>query len=159
MSGAALILAAAGLLAGCAVEYPKVRSTIAIGPGASGAKPISGRVVDQQGGPVVGATIGVYDREKKLVAGGATDIDGNFAIAGLAPGEYSLIIDVQGFRSAKAERLVVAEGSSISLKCTLAWSATAVPLGDPPSMIDGKSTTSGAVITEHYDGRLCVDPQ
>ncbi len=59
---------------------------------------ISGRLVDQQGGVVVNATITLTETSKKTVSSQKTSASGDFSLAGLLPGTYTLTVESPGFK-------------------------------------------------------------
>jgi hypothetical protein len=69
---------------------------------------VTGRVT-AQGRPVADAQIGVTDRETNRVRGTRTSANGDYAVAGLAPGVYSVRVLRVGFAPLTQEiRLLVA---------------------------------------------------
>jgi hypothetical protein len=92
------------------------------------------------------------------IGGAATDIEGKFTTQPLRPGAYSVIVQAQGFRPAKANNIMITNDSNIVLLCTLAYASETICFGDPPPMIDAKSASSGAVISEGSNGQIYVDP-
>ncbi|HYP52584.1 MAG TPA: carboxypeptidase-like regulatory domain-containing protein, partial [Pyrinomonadaceae bacterium] len=79
---------------------------------------IAGRVVNQKGEPVAGATVTATDASgRKRQA--TTDGEGRFRIEGLAPGSYGVTANAKGFAEAQAAGVVVAEGQAASLDLRL----------------------------------------
>ena len=68
---------------------------------------ISGKVIDQETKmPVEYASIAIYSaKDSTLVTGTITDIDGNFKITGLNPGEYYIQVNFVGFEKKETEKI------------------------------------------------------
>src|SRR5258708_4052839 len=66
---------------------------------------MSGRVVDQQGNVVPNATVNAIEPSKKLTITTKSTDAGEFNLAGLQPGNYTVEVVVTGFK--KLERLNV----------------------------------------------------
>ena len=90
--------------------------------GASAQQPatgsLRGQISDEFGGVIVGATVTVLDSNGKARTA-TTDSDGNFAIAGLAPGRYTLRTVAPGFAPYESADVEVAPGRNTPLKITL----------------------------------------
>lgn len=114
---------------------------------------ISGKVVDSNNAPIVGATViatltttGV---ERTLV----TDGDGRYTFIKLPPGNYTIRASAQGFGIKEQTDLVTVSGQSIQLNFTLAPASVTVEQvvtigGDDAPMIDTTRTVVGGTITE-----------
>lgn len=59
---------------------------------------ISGRVLDQQGAAVVGATVTAEEPDKNLVQSVKTSDQGEFVFAALQPGNYKVSVESPGFK-------------------------------------------------------------
>ena len=66
---------------------------------------ISGKVTDAEGEPLQSANVSVTGTGK----GAATDIDGNFQIYNVSPGQYRLIISIVGYKTQKINIEVFAD--------------------------------------------------
>ena len=69
---------------------------------------ISGRVIDQAGAAVPGATVEVTNLEKGASRTAVTDAQGNYLVPLLLPGRYKVAISLAGFDTFVAENTVVA---------------------------------------------------
>jgi protocatechuate 3,4-dioxygenase beta subunit len=65
---------------------------------------MSGRVVDQQGAVVANATVTAMEKDKKVNTVTKTTDSGEFTLAGLLPGNYTVEVAATGFK--KLERLI-----------------------------------------------------
>src|ERR1039457_2056996 len=59
---------------------------------------LNGHVVDQQGSAVPNANVTAIEATKKLTVATNTTGAGDFSIAGLAPGNYSIAVEASGFK-------------------------------------------------------------
>src|ERR1035438_6795690 len=59
---------------------------------------LNGRVVDQQGSAVPNARVTATEPTKKLTVTTNTTEAGDFSVAGLEPGNYSVSVEAQGFK-------------------------------------------------------------
>jgi hypothetical protein len=79
---------------------------------------ISGQIMDELGGVIVGAKISATDAQ-----GGeheaTTDAQGKYLLSGLTPGAYSLRVNVAGFALHQTDEIKVVAGGSVSLDITL----------------------------------------
>lgn len=71
----------------------------------SGTASIGGRVTDPQGGLAVGATVTVTKAATALTRTTVTNNSGQYQIAALPPGTYTLTVTLAGFRTAKYDQL------------------------------------------------------
>ncbi len=65
----------------------------------SGADMVSGTIRDNSGNPVCGAFVFAVDNNQQISAYGISDANGNYTIAGLVPGSYSIGTDKYGYTS------------------------------------------------------------
>lgn len=78
---------------------------------------LSGRVVDDQGGVLPGATVTIVGSDRTVDA--TTDDAGRFRFLNLAPGSYRVSVALQGFATAIREDVVVNVGASVELPVAL----------------------------------------
>lgn len=77
---------------------------------------IFGKVIDDEtGDPLVGANVVLEGTTK----GAATDIEGKFAIHGIQPGTYTLIVSVVSYASKRIEKLIVEENQKVEVNISL----------------------------------------
>jgi hypothetical protein len=78
-----------------------------------------GRVLDQAGAALPGATVTATatrtNTSRPFVSGG----DGSYSFPGLAPGEYELRVELNGFRSLTRQGIVIATGETVRLDVQL----------------------------------------
>src|SRR4051812_1825495 len=73
---------------------------------------LQGSVTDAQGGVVPGASITLTSKETAITRTATTSNSGVYAISGLAPGPYSLVVEKQGFARKELGNLTIANEQS-----------------------------------------------
>ena len=73
---------------------------------------ITGHVNDPQGANLPGATVTLYAREHSFRIRTTTDSTGAYRFEKLAPGEYFIEAQAEGFASASARRVIVERGQA-----------------------------------------------
>ena len=68
---------------------------------------ITGHVKDPEGANLPGATVTLYGRERTFSLTTTTDSTGTYRFERLAPGEYLVEAEEEGFASANAQQVVV----------------------------------------------------
>ncbi|HEY3742706.1 MAG TPA: carboxypeptidase regulatory-like domain-containing protein, partial [Bryobacteraceae bacterium] len=76
---------------------------------------MSGRLVDQQGGVVVNALVTVTEVAKKTAATQHTSANGDFTVAGLLPGTYTLVAEAPGFKKLTRTNIVLDANDKLAL--------------------------------------------
>jgi hypothetical protein len=71
---------------------------------------ITGQVKDPQGASLPGATVTLYARERTFSLTTTTDSTGSYRFERLAPGEYLIEAEAEGFASASAKQVVIERG-------------------------------------------------
>ena len=80
---------------------------------------IEGRITDPKGAAVSGATVTVTDEVNNQTATALSDAKGQYKIAGLPPGNYTVVISAPGFGDARRETVQVTEGATLRLDIKL----------------------------------------
>jgi hypothetical protein len=78
-----------------------------------------GRVVDQAGEPVPGATVTATASNTRLTRTVTTDQNGNYAVPGLVPDSYQVRIQLSGFRALTREGLRLSTGETVRMDSRL----------------------------------------
>jgi len=127
----------------------------------NGSGVISGKVLDQVGKPIQGASVAVKNEATNATLSAMTDADGGFSITGLPPGNYTVETTASGFgkgiRSGiqitpeKAEDLTitmnVASLSQVAtVEETISVAAQLAPSGNTLEATSAKTEISGALI-------------
>src|SRR5260370_249555 len=76
-------------------------------------------VKDPKGNAVTNATVSVRDVAKGLERAGSSDGQGGYSVRQLAPGTYSVTVDVSGFAKAEATGVAITVGEMAELPVTL----------------------------------------
>ncbi|MEK6283581.1 MAG: TonB-dependent receptor [Acidobacteriota bacterium] len=118
---------------------------------------ITGHVKDPQGANVPGATVTLYGRERTFSLNTTTDSTGSFRFDKLAPGEYLLEAQAEGFASASAQQVVVERGQSatldISLELSGVRSTVVVTASDTAQSVDEVSKAVTVIDRQEMDER------
>lgn len=80
---------------------------------------IEGKVSDQKGGPVAGASVTITDQATQQKFTAVTDQQGQFKVEGLGAGVYTVVISATGFNDARKEAVKVDEGGVAPLDLRL----------------------------------------
>src|SRR5688500_8916933 len=76
---------------------------------------ISGTVVDQQGQVVPGATVTVVNEATSDARVAVTDAQGNFLVSNLQPGQYTVRVVLQSFRTLERTNIVLSAGERLAV--------------------------------------------
>lgn len=100
------------LVCALAVSSPaRAQQTVDVGS-------LSGRVVDESGSAIPGASVTVTHTATNVVASAVTELDGRFRFPYLRIGVYDIVVNLPGF-SPVTRRLTVSAGSAFELPITL----------------------------------------
>jgi hypothetical protein len=80
---------------------------------------LSGVVVDAQGGIIPGATVVVKNNATAAESRTVTGSTGEFVVAGLVPGRYTVTVSLMGFKTFVAPDVQVVAATPLSLKAAL----------------------------------------
>ncbi len=108
---------------------------------------IDGKVVDEQGGVLPGVSVTVTGLGAPQTV--YTDARGEFHVVNLAPGNYTLVLALQGFSTVNRENVLVTLGKNTELSVPMKLSsvaATVTVTGEVP-VISTKKVETGAAIT------------
>src|SRR5262245_34051883 len=86
---------------------------------------LAGRVMDESGGVLPGATVTATHQASGTVVTRLTDVEGRFYLPALRVGTWDLTIVLAGFASEARKGLVLEIGAVLSLELTLAVEARA----------------------------------
>lgn len=121
------------------------------------ASAITGKVLDAQGASLPGATVTLYGNESNLRLTTNTDSNGAYRFDKLAPAEYLLEAQAQGFAPASARRVVVRRGQAAALDIPLELSGirstVVVTASDTPQSVDEVSKAVTVVDAQEIDER------
>src|SRR5437773_8893294 len=118
---------------------------------------LTGHVKDPQGANLPGAFVTLYARERNFSLTTTTDSTGTYGFEKLAPGEYLVEAEAEGFASASAQRVVVERGQTSILDIPLGFSGVrstvVVTASDTPQSVDEVSKAVTVVDRKEIDER------
>ena len=123
----------------------------------SGTTTITGHVKDPQGAHLPGATVTLHGRERTFSLTTTTDSTGTYRFDRLAPGEYLVEAEAEGFASASANQVSVERGQQATLDIPLELSGVrstvVVTASDTPQSVDEVSKAVTVVDRQEIDER------
>jgi hypothetical protein len=112
---------------------------------------IEGRITDQTGAAVAGATVSITEKATGRVITVTTNDEGYFEARSLPPGSYAVQVERQGFASAKIGNLTVQTGqvanADVSLKVGDVKEIVEIAAGETQLQVDTSRQTVDGVIT------------
>jgi outer membrane receptor protein involved in Fe transport len=111
---------------------------------------IQGTVSDAQGGVLPGVSLTLRNTETGAVRSTVTESDGQYRLAGLQPGTYSLKAELQGFATVEVERMTITIGLQLQQDFKLQLQSlqeTVTVTGEAP-VIEVTRTEVAQVITQ-----------
>jgi len=109
---------------------------------------ITGRIVDDQGAAVPGATVTAKNEQTGFVRSTTSDGEGVFRLAALPVGNYDLLAELQGFTKIESKGIVVNVGQTLDLNLTLKLASvqeTITVSGETPLIQTSSSSVGGVV--------------
>ncbi len=131
-----------------------------------GTATLTGTIADSKGASIPGATIHVRNVDTNGMRQIGTSEDGSYTITNLAPGNYELTVERQGFRTHKATDMVLELGEVQRLDVSMQVGSVTESISvtaDPPLINTESGAIKGDVITNQQineiplDGRDFVD--
>jgi outer membrane receptor protein involved in Fe transport len=109
---------------------------------------IAGRVLDQQGGAIPGATVTARNPETGLVRIETTDNAGGYRLAALPVAAYEVRVEIEGFQTVSHQDVAVNVGQtqSIDYRLRIAGIAQDVTVTGTTPLIDATSSSVGQVV-------------
>ena len=109
---------------------------------------VNGRLLDEQGRPVAGATVTLTNPRTGLIRSDASNNEGLYRIAGLPAGLYDVAASLSGFTTVEQHGVVVDVGAVVRIDFALAVAAVAVTLDVVASspLIEVGSPVVGGVV-------------
>lgn len=116
---------------------------------------ISGTVNDPNGAVVPGATVTVTNIETNVSASATTNDSGAYNFPLLLPGKYKVSTNIEGFKTAVREQLMLNVDDRLTVDFTLEIGATTeVNIVADTELVERGSVTTGTVITERQISEL-----
>ncbi len=108
-----------------------------------------GKVIDQTGANVVGATVAIRNTATNETRTARTESDGQYTVSNLAPGTYDVIISMTGFRPLEEKNLELAADQTARLDANLQVGATTetVTVAADVGLLNTETSTKGDLIT------------
>lgn len=116
---------------------------------------LSGRVIDEQGASIPGATVLVTETQQ----GTATDSQGRYNIIGISPGTYTIRVSFVGYTTKLVEGVLITSDRTQNLDVTLTEEVVQggeVVVEAIRPVVDPNQTTSRALVTGEEISRLPV---
>ena len=136
---------------------------VALGPAATvSAQEIRGsllgRIIDPSGASIPGAKVIIVNQATNLVVEVMTNIEGNYVAAFLAPGEYTLSVEKQGFNKATRGDVIVRTQDRLTFDFTLQPGSVteSITVTAASPMIQTSSADFGQVVNNTFMNRLPV---
>src|SRR6185436_4368113 len=110
---------------------------------------LTGKITDQAGAAVPGATVSIKNVETNIVNTTTTNADGSYNFPLLQPGKYALSVTQQGFKSVQRNNLELRVADKLTLDVQLEVGAaieSVTVVGSAPTLETG-SVTTGTVIS------------
>ncbi|MEZ4959711.1 MAG: carboxypeptidase regulatory-like domain-containing protein [Saprospiraceae bacterium] len=130
-------------------QNPKPTALILKDLSRQGLASLQGMVRDGDNGqPIIFGTVAVY-KNRTLITGTETDLDGYYSLNELEPGKYDIVFSYTGYNESKVEGIQVGEGKSYQLNGNLSAGVVLeeVVVTYSRPMIEQDNTTQGAVIS------------
>ena len=111
---------------------------------------LNGRVTDESGAVLPGATVSVTQTATGLVRTAVTDSNGSYLMSSLPTGPYRLEVTLQGFRSYVQTGIVLQVGATPTINATLALGALeeSVTVEAAAPLVDVKSAGVSEVVEQ-----------
>jgi hypothetical protein len=111
---------------------------------------VNGTVSDASGGAVAGATVKLLNEGTNIASQAETNATGYYLFLNVAPGSYTLTVEMSGFKSARLPALAVAVNQAITQNVRLDIGATneSVTVTAEAPLLQQSSSELGSVIAE-----------
>ncbi|MDQ3820362.1 MAG: carboxypeptidase regulatory-like domain-containing protein [Acidobacteriota bacterium] len=117
---------------------------------------MSGRVTDQNGAIIPGATVTAVLFKTSSVRSVASDDEGRYKIIQLEPGGYTIRVSMLGFATEEKTHITTSAGQNVQLDFTLRPAGVTAPQvvveeSDTPPVDTSRTVVGGAVTTEEVE--------
>jgi hypothetical protein len=111
---------------------------------------ITGVIADAQGGVLPGVTVTLRNVESGTVRTAVTETDGQYRLAGLQPGRYSLRAELSGFAPAEVTNLALTIGLSVQQNLTMSLQGIqeALTVTAQAPVVETTTTEVATVVTQ-----------
>lgn len=109
---------------------------------------VSGHIQDSSGAAIPGATVNVKDVATSVVTTAKSGAAGDYTVPFLAPGNYVITADAQGFKTARHSNVQLHVGDKLEVDLSLPPGEVTevVTVSDTPPLLDAGSATRGGLI-------------
>ena len=116
-----------------------------------GTATISGAVTDSSGAAVVGASIGAVNTETGFRRQTVANAIGQYNLPGLAPGQYNLTVEHQGFKKAQQKGLTlqVDQNARIDIGLEVGQVSESIEIQGAAPLVETEAAALGAVVDMH----------
>ena len=113
---------------------------------------LGGKVTDEQGAFLPGATIVVRHLETNTTRSGTTEARGQYFLPNLPAGRYELTVELQGFASAKREFVLrVGQEAALDVTLTVAAVAETVLVSGVSALVETQATVGSLIDRQAID--------
>jgi hypothetical protein len=111
---------------------------------------ITGVIADAQGGVLPGVTVTLRNVESGTIRTAVTETDGQYRLAGLQPGRYSLRAELSGFAPAEVTNLALTIGLSVQQNLTMSLQGIqeALTVTAQAPVVETTTTEVATVVTQ-----------
>jgi hypothetical protein len=119
---------------------------------------ITGKVTDERGGALPGATVDLKSADKGFGRTATTDATGSYNFALLQPGPYNITISLAGFETFVASNSMVEpdKTTTVSVSLKIAKVAETVTVVGETPLVDKTNTTATTVVSSQLTDRIPV---
>src|SRR5215471_5080828 len=119
---------------------------------------ITGKVTDERGGALPGATVELKSTDKGFGRTATTDATGSYNFALLQPGPYNITISLAGFETFVATNSMVEpdKTTTVSVSLKIAKVAETVTVTGETPLVDKTNTTATTVVSSQLTDRIPV---
>jgi outer membrane receptor protein involved in Fe transport len=109
---------------------------------------IGGRILDEQGSPIPGATVTARNPETGFSRNAVTDSEGIYRLSALPIGTYDLTVELQGFTKLDRKGIIVNVGQTLDVNFDLkvAQVAETVTVSGVSPLVETSSSSVGGVV-------------
>jgi outer membrane receptor protein involved in Fe transport len=119
---------------------------------------LRGRVVDEQGGVLPGATVTVRQTETNTTRTGVTNESGQFYLPSLPSGTYEVTVELQGFSAGKRTLpLRVGQGATADFTLRVGGLAENVEVKGQATVVETQTALGGMVSRKEIDNLPTID--
>jgi hypothetical protein len=132
-----------------ALAFVSLASSFALAQGSTTKATLTGVVQDSTGAVVPGASVVVKSVATGLTNETVSNSTGNFAVQSLDPGEYVATVSLSGFKTFRAEKIVLTQGDTANIiaKLEVGKAEETITVTAHSELVDTTSTTVSSTIT------------